>query len=361
MSTTKSRGSVDLSDEQREALETLLYSKEPVQRMGGYAGTGKTTLIQHLRCRLPNYAVCAYTGKAAHMLRRKGVENASTIHSLIYKPVKNEGSNEVEWLRLPEMPWDGIIVDEASMVSRQLFDDLQAFGIPLIFVGDHGQLPPVEKSREAVSLMVDPDVTLETVHRNAGEIAYFAEWVRKGNPPTEWQTQPRYSGSKVRFIDKDDALYTDYDQIICAFNRTRIRFNTLIREELGKPVDRPARGDRIMCLQNSRAAGLFNGMQGTVLNVYRSGKLKFGTEDGKTTKVIYIPEAFNSERKPEYDRYGRLPFDYCWAVTCHKAQGDEWDRVAVIEERCGAWEHTRWAYTAASRAKLQLDWINSLK
>jgi ATP-dependent exoDNAse (exonuclease V) alpha subunit len=45
-----------------------------------------------------------------------------------------------------------------------------------------------------------------------------------------------------------------------------------------------------------------------------------------------------------------------YAVTCHKAQGDEWNRLLVIEQN-GKWDHARWAYTAASRAKVALDWV----
>jgi exodeoxyribonuclease-5 len=49
-------------------------------------------------------------------------------------------------------------------------------------------------------------------------------------------------------------------------------------------------------------------------------------------------------------------FDYAYAITCHKAQGSEWDKVLVFEE----WypnteeEHRRWLYTAVTRAKEKL-------
>src|SRR3954447_26441989 len=75
---------VSLSDEQRAAVDRLLSFPSPVQTLGGYAGTGKTTVIRTLNEELPLFAVCAYTGKAANVLRRKGVA-ASTIHSLIFK------------------------------------------------------------------------------------------------------------------------------------------------------------------------------------------------------------------------------------------------------------------------------------
>src|SRR5262249_10163387 len=76
---------VVLSDEQERAIERLLKLPRRVQTLGGYAGTGKTTVIRTLTERLSDYAVCAFTGKAANVLRRKDVP-ATTIHSLIYTP-----------------------------------------------------------------------------------------------------------------------------------------------------------------------------------------------------------------------------------------------------------------------------------
>ena len=43
------------------------------------------------------------------------------------------------------------------MVSKEIFDDLLGYGIPILAVGDHGQLPPVNSN---FNLMGDPDVRL---------------------------------------------------------------------------------------------------------------------------------------------------------------------------------------------------------
>src|SRR5690606_26875707 len=79
---------VVLSDDQARAFAQILAWLESPKRtlsLGGYAGTGKTTLIKeivrHLQGRV---RVCAPTGKAAHVLRCKGVP-AQTLHSLIYR------------------------------------------------------------------------------------------------------------------------------------------------------------------------------------------------------------------------------------------------------------------------------------
>jgi ATP-dependent exoDNAse (exonuclease V) alpha subunit len=116
-----------------------------------------------------------------------------------------------------------------------------------------------------------------------------------------------------------------------------------------------------MCLQNERTLGVFNGMQGTIGALFPPHTMRFDA-DGREFFVDYVPEQFNREERPEYihnDPNGdkkRLPFDYCYCITCHKAQGDEFDRVLVIEQKCRAWDNARWAYTAASRARVRLDW-----
>src|SRR6516162_4865249 len=79
-----------LSPEQRAVFDAVLrdYPHRPVQSIGGYAGVGKTVLVARLAEFLTHFAVCAFTGKAAHVLRRKGVAGAATIHSTIYHPVE---------------------------------------------------------------------------------------------------------------------------------------------------------------------------------------------------------------------------------------------------------------------------------
>jgi exodeoxyribonuclease-5 len=49
-------------------------------------------------------------------------------------------------------------------------------------------------------------------------------------------------------------------------------------------------------------------------------------------------------------------FAYAYAITCHKAQGSEWDKVLVFEESFpfDKTEHRRWLYTAITRAKEKL-------
>ena len=70
----------------RDWYETRRRDQQ-IFRLFGYAGTGKTLLARYLADHVDGeVAFAAFTGKAASMLRRRGADGATTIHSLIYRP-----------------------------------------------------------------------------------------------------------------------------------------------------------------------------------------------------------------------------------------------------------------------------------
>jgi exodeoxyribonuclease-5 len=341
-------GPVILSEEQMAVVDPLIKLHKPVQSLGGLAGSGKTTVVSHLMKRLNGFACCAFTGKAAEVLRSKGVD-ASTIHSLIYTPTDEKDQyGTPKFVRKHSLGIKGIVVDEASMVGASLYSDLISYGLPIIFVGDHGQLEPVG---EDLYLMKNPDYKLETIHRNAGDIALFAHHLRSGAAAADFKESPL-----IKVIKKADSysLLPDADQVICALNTTRVSINRYIRKLKGNEGDQPVMGDRVISLMNSRRLGIYNGSQGVVRSVSLH-RMSVAFDNGKLVKTKYDVGTFNQE-KPVKDGFIH-PIDYAYAVTCHKAQGSEWDKVMVIEQICSLWEHKRWAYTAASRAKKELIWV----
>jgi exodeoxyribonuclease-5 len=342
-----------LSDEQKSVIRNLIKFPKQVQTLGGFAGTGKSTVIRNLMEILPNFAVCAYTGKAANVLRKKGVP-ATTIHSLIYKAHKLD--DKVYFSLASSIPYEGVIVDESSMVSKQIFDDLIYFNKPVVFVGDHGQLEPI--SEQSFNLMSCPDYKLETIHRNAGEIAHFCEYIRNGYSPRSWQH--RYPCEKIKFVSKNEIndLVENVDQIICAYNKKRVEINKLVREKMGKDPNVPTISDKVMCLRNNNTKGLFNGMQGHIGWFHKKNYITF-VADGFAIDINIDLNSFNKEKYTiEYDKDAPNPFDYSYCVTCHKCQGSEYDKVLVLEQKSSLWDNLRWNYTAASRAKEKLYWCN---
>jgi exodeoxyribonuclease-5 len=368
---------IQLTPEQRQAADALVLGicqGKQVQTLGGYAGTGKSTLIKSLVKRVPGVAVCAPTGKAADVLRRKGIHDASTIHGLIYRPIETEVFDEKLKRRVMQVSFEhvggivlsGIIVDEASMVGRQVYEDLLRFQLPVVFIGDHGQLEPVESSN--FNLMADPQYRLETIHRNAGEIARFADHLRQGRRSDGFR---REAGGQVELVTARqigvENLPLKTDQMICAFNKTRVKVNGIIRDALGREGPLPGVGERVMCLRNDRQHGVFNGQQGVVTRL-DSRTLDFEAEGEVHQGIPYHPDQFGKESTLPRDahdegqsRDGRIPFDYAYCITCHKSQGDEFDSVLVLEERCRHWDHNRWAYSAATRAREKLYWANDFR
>jgi exodeoxyribonuclease-5 len=353
---------VEYTEEQISVIKNILndIKKSKVVSLGGYAGTGKTTIIKELLKKLPNFKVCAFTGKATNILRRKQIYDAETIHSTIYDVEINENNNITYNLKKPRsLNASGFIIDEASMISEELFDHLNSFKKPIIFVGDHGQLPPIGNTK--FNIMSNPNYKLETIHRNAGIIAHFADHLRQGKSALDFKPY----NDDVRILKKQDAILSDLicaEQIICAYNKTRIFLNTKIRSYLKLP-DHPFTGDKVIVLKNNKTFGVFNGQQGVIKNIYQNKTqscvdLQF---DGWYAKNIpYATDVFNLEKLPQdlldYYQNQAIIMDYAYAITCHKAQGDQFESIAVFEEPSSLWEQNRWNYTAASRAESKITW-----
>src|SRR6266567_1914754 len=87
-------GHYTLTGDQQDALDTILdwysYGGNPPLTLGGYAGTGKSTLLGLLPRNLPGKRIhfASYTGKAVSVLQSKlpPSSNVSTLHRLLYHP-----------------------------------------------------------------------------------------------------------------------------------------------------------------------------------------------------------------------------------------------------------------------------------
>src|SRR6187402_3847470 len=139
-----------------------------VFRLFGYAGTGKTTLARHIADDADGEVkFAAFTGKAASVMRNKGCDGASTIHSLIYRARESgeEQPNFELWDDAPASKAKLIVIDECSMVDAELGRDLMSFGVPVLVLGDPAQLPPIAGGGFFTDH--EPDVMLTEVHRQA--------------------------------------------------------------------------------------------------------------------------------------------------------------------------------------------------
>jgi exodeoxyribonuclease-5 len=336
----------------------------PLFRLFGYAGTGKTTLAKHIAQDVDGTVLfAAFTGKAAQVMRSKGCERASTIHSLIYR-TRESGAETPSfelWDDAPASKAKLIVIDECSMVDAELGRDLTSFGVPLLVLGDPAQLPPIQGGGYFTDAR--PDAMLTEVHRQAQDdpIVRLSMDIRAGNR----LTPGAYGESQVVERDAlDPQRVIDADQVLVGRNATRRAYNARLRERRGFDDPLPVAGAKLVCLRNNRRKGLFNG--GLWLVKERKPprrqilRLHLRPDEGggeRPLKVSVRPECFTGAIEalewPLRKKYDE--FDFGYVLTVHKAQGSQWDDVVLFDESFAFPEsRARWLYTGVTRAAKRL-------
>jgi exodeoxyribonuclease-5 len=335
---------------------------QPLFRLFGYAGTGKTTLARHIAEGIDGEVLfAAFTGKAASVMRERGCEGAATLHSLIYrsKESKSEEPSFVLNRQSDVKKAELVIVDECSMVDAELGQDLLSFGVPVLVLGDPAQLPPVKGG--GFFTEGEPDVMLQEVHRQAADdpIIRLSMLARAG------ERLPRGVFGETRVIDRtaiDAAQILAADQVLVGRNETRRRYNARIRELLGRRDALPEQEEKLVCLRNNRQKGLLNGSTFTVRLVgERAGDfvhMRVAPEEGAgpTVKIVCPRAMFEGGAEVPWEIRRHVDeFDYGYALTVHKAQGSQWNHVVLFDESFAFREHrARWLYTAVTRAAKRL-------
>jgi len=401
------------SPQQDQALksvaEWLTHGHQQIFRLYGFAGCGKTTLAKEFGAGLDGTVLYgAPTGKAAYVLRQKGCDGASTVHSMIYHakekgratlldmeqqlitlrmelkaelesqpeffPVKQieehkgvlrlkkliEGervslSQPFFTLNLDSAVADAalVVIDEWSMVDARLNEDLCSFGTKILALGDPAQLPPVYDNGDAAQ----PDIMLTEIHRQAlnNPIIAMATRVRNEEPlPLGF-----YGNSLV--LDREEinpSFAKQADQILVGRNRTRHASNRRMRFLLGHTKPLPVPRDRLVCLRNNHEVGLLNGAIWMVKDIGQLGEeriyMTICPEDGGDELGV---EAHTHHflglggDLPWWERKDAEEFDFGYALTVHKAQGSQWDDVLLFDEsECFRGDRWRWLYTGITRA-----------
>jgi len=414
----------------------------PITLFDGYAGTGKSTVLPYIIDDLgfdPNtVAFMAPTGKAAKVMRQKlrkiySGAMASTIHSAIYRakpaPIgqletelynhqtelqnylaaKAEAGEPADKafcahlrkavarleMELESLYRDDklnfqlnvdslvqnaslIVIDERSMVNERMGEDLKHFGVPILAIGDPGQLPPVEGE---MAFGVRADFFLSEIHRQAAD-----------NPIIRLATMARNEedipygvyGEGIECMRRKDYNH-DYEaeeqpQILCGTNKTRWRNTQLMRMNFGiiedeKHVLGPRTGEPlIICKNNKEYPQLVNGASaiaasdGELVNAQTAMEMSFEDEDGtlyENKKVFQgLFEEHYSKTPGKYTAAGSLAYrakmktinvDWGYVITVHKSQGSSWKNVVVIDESgCFRKDAARHLYTAITRAEERL-------
>lgn len=383
-----------LTTKQEEGLKTAVQrykNGEKYTVISGYAGTGKSTLVRFIieALNVPEEDVCfaTFTGKAAQVLLKKGNKNVRTLHKLLYKSFpKPDGT----FVRIPvdEIPYRIVVVDEVSMAPKTLMSLLANYDVHIICLGDLFQLPPIDK-KEDNHLLDNPHVFLDEIMRQAqeSEIIRLTMDIRAGKP-----ISPMH-GDEVIIVKKDElntGMLEWADQVLCATNATRVSLNTQMRQLAGMGNMKPQDGDKLICLMNywdifsDNEDPLINGTIGWIKNSFTTYvqlpywadnkqipvlMCDFLTDGGSVFTGVDIDRnmiitgessmdwktSYRLAKNPKTKHLIPMEFTYGYAITCHKAQGSEWEKVLVVEENFPyKEEHARWLYTAATRASEKL-------
>lgn len=388
---------MELTKKQEEGLKIAVErhrNKEKYTVISGYAGTGKSTLvhfiIEAINVDEDEVAYCAYTGKAADVLHRKGNRNSMTLHRLLYDSIPRPGGG---FLRIPKKHLDYkiIVVDEVSMVPKSMIDLLLSYRVYVLFLGDPFQLPQIDKE-EKHDLLDKPHVFLDEIMRQEAE----SEIIRLTMKIRAGEQIDFGRGKQVCVIPKNE-LVTGHmlwaDQIICATNNVRHNVNNQMRQLLNyhgvlQPGEKVIIKRNYWDICNEDGEVLVNGTIGRVDLPFESfvrlpGYIKNDRRDLPTIIVNFTPDGESTFEGLDIDKdfllteqpcvdwrvaykVGQLKnkigdilpkqatYGYC--LTGHAAQGSEWDRVLVLEEKFpfDKTEHARWLYTCCTRASEKL-------
>lgn len=349
-----------LGRDQQEAVAA--FWRHPVLVVTGAPGTGKTfvarAILESIRQHRPGWraALAAPTGMAAQRLAAAAGQPAATVHRLLN--MTPAGRCPYTWDRHP-LPADVLLIDEASMLDVFLCRDLAwaaANGARLVLLGDPDQLLPVGPGAVLRDLIRGgvPHVTLTEVRRQGpgSAIPHVAAGVLQGAlepdgadvvlapPETVWDLDPR----EVQLL----AAYRDGAKHPYATGP----LNEALQARLN-PGGGPFRpGDPVVQIRSLRLESgewIPNGERGRVVEVQADRR------SGEPAAVAVEYPGLGLARR----FYGLECFrclELAYALTVHKAQGSEFDQVAVVIGEGGRFWDRRLLYAALTRARRKV-WL----
>ena len=369
----------DLSSDQQEAVIGLLDA--PLGIVSGPAGSGKTTILRKIvhtiECSGDKVVIASFTGKAVARLRQVLQRpDPQTLHFLLKNPVD----------------FDALIIDEASMVSSDLFHEvLTSFdhSFKLYLIGDISQLPPIEWGRPFFDLIQTkkiPTYFLTKCHRfyeNSGDVNGILENANGmiKDPKWNWMERKNFKILKnsaiIKVVEKViESKISMFDfTILCPFNKPLQEINQRVSKmflpEAQETTDTNGRvwrvGDRVINLKNRYDLNIMNGDDGVIASLTEKGlNVVFGnnapieflfssdqTEDDKDEDVDEDMTHEPVEKGPPTTKF----LVQSYALTVHKSQGSEWDFVLLyLPYDARGFITKNLFYTAITRAR-QCLWI----
>lgn len=226
----------DLNEDQLNALDVMynFLDNMPERRqmvLYGAAGTGKTSLINVLLDELearddaPACICTAPTNKAVEVIaERTNRDYEKTIYSLLGLVLLDfsDGKPKLKKEHESQLPnYELLIVDEASMVSNALLNEIQKqlriyTSIKVIYVGDRCQIPPVDDANngmmESIIFQLPLQAELTKVMRTAEQnpiLGVVTEMRKDMKSPVDLfkhETKVSDDGTGVYFYNREKAF-----------------------------------------------------------------------------------------------------------------------------------------------------------
>lgn len=365
---------------QKEAIKA--YFNNDISIISGGAGSGKTTianaivLLSKYFYHTQSIYAAAPTGRAAKRLSEVLHIHATTLHSLLGwdKHTNTFKKNELEPVAI-----DILIIDEFSMVDNILFASLCQAGVnirKIVLIGDHNQLPSVGCGNLLKDLIESNIFTVTFLQANYRQKNYN-DIVKLANNIINNDVNDDNFVGKVKYIECSDSEIVDVVNQVCTYWYSKYDdLNQLVVlssmhdrsggvKVLNQDLQNVFNGncnkdnkieigyqtyyinDRILQIKNDNEQNVYNGDIGTIIDIKKLQKGK----DKSSLEVI----ALFDDHLVSYTPNTYTNFTHAYAMTIHKAQGNEFNTVILSMPYCSSGMLNRnLIYTAVTRSKENL-------